>query len=47
VIFNNNTLKALAQLRPSDADELVGVPGIGSKKLEAYGDQVLRVIAMS
>jgi len=31
VIFNNNTLKALAQLRPSDADELVGVPGIGSK----------------
>jgi ATP-dependent DNA helicase RecQ len=47
VIFNTNTLKALAQLRPSDADELVGVPGIGSKKLEAYGDQVLRVIAMS
>ena len=47
VIFNNNTLKALAQLRPSDADELVGVPGIGSKKLEAYGDQVLRVIARS
>jgi ATP-dependent DNA helicase RecQ len=47
VIFNNNTLKALAQLRPSDADELVGVPGIGSKKLEAYGDEVLRVIAMS
>lgn len=45
VIFNNNTLKALAQLRPSDADELVGVPGIGAKKLEAYGDEVLRVIA--
>jgi ATP-dependent DNA helicase RecQ len=45
VIFNNNTLKALAQLRPTDADELVGVPGIGAKKLEAYGDEVLRVIA--
>lgn len=47
VIFNNNTLKALAQLRPSDADELVGVPGIGAKKLEAYGDEVLRVIAQA
>lgn len=45
VIFNNNTLKALAQLRPSNANELVGVPGIGAKKLEAYGDDVLRVIA--
>ena len=45
VIFNNNTLKALAQLRPSDSEELVGVPGIGAKKLEAYGDEVLRVIA--
>ena len=44
VIFNNNTLKALAQLRPSDADELVGVPGIGAKKLEAYGDEVLREV---
>ena len=45
VIFNNNTLKALAQLRPSNANELVGVPGIGAKKLEAYGDDVLRVIS--
>lgn len=47
VIFNNNTLKALAQERPSDADALYGIAGIGAKKLEAYGQEVLRVIQTS
>ena len=47
VIFNNNTLKALAQERPSDADALHGIAGIGAKKLEAYGQEVLRVIQTS
>jgi ATP-dependent DNA helicase RecQ len=44
VIFNNNTLKALAEALPDDIDALQGIAGIGAKKREAYGEEVLRVI---
>ena len=44
VIFNNNTLKALAEALPADTAALEGIAGIGVKKREAYGAEVLRVI---
>ncbi len=45
VIFHDSTLRALAQRRPSQMDDLEGVAGIGQKKREAYGAEVLRVMA--
>ena len=44
VIFHDTTLLAIAELAPHSLDELQGVSGIGVKKLEAYGQEVLRVV---
>jgi len=44
VVFNDATLRALAQLRPASVADLEGISGIGVKKREAYGDAVLAVI---
>jgi ATP-dependent DNA helicase RecQ len=45
VIFHDATLAAIAQAEPHDLEALQGIAGIGAKKLEAYGDEVLRVVA--
>ena len=45
VIFHDATLAAIASRCPQTLDELGGVSGLGAKKLEAYGDEVLRVCA--
>ena len=45
VIFHDATLAAVAALAPSTLRELQGVSGLGAKKLEAYGQDVLRVVA--
>ena len=45
VIFHDATLAAIAALAPQSLDDLQGVSGIGAKKLEAYGAEVLRVVA--
>ena len=44
VIFHDATLLAIAELAPHSLDELQGVSSIGAKKLEAYGQEVLRVV---
>jgi ATP-dependent DNA helicase RecQ len=44
VIFHDATLAAIAALAPTSLAELGGVSGIGAKKLEAYGPEVLRVL---
>jgi ATP-dependent DNA helicase RecQ len=44
VIFHDATLAAIAALAPASLDELQGISGIGAKKLEAYGREVLRVV---
>jgi ATP-dependent DNA helicase RecQ len=44
VIFHDATLAAIAQAEPHDLDTLQGIAGIGAKKLEAYGKEVLRVV---
>jgi ATP-dependent DNA helicase RecQ len=46
VIFHDTTLAAVAALSPQSKDELSGISGIGAKKLEAYGDELLRVCAL-
>jgi ATP-dependent DNA helicase RecQ len=43
VIFHDTTLRAIAERAPQTLAELEGISGIGVKKLEAYGAEVLRV----
>ena len=45
VIFHDATLAAIAALEPQSLEDLQGVSGIGAKKLEAYGEEVLRVVS--
>ncbi|MEO8388495.1 MAG: RecQ family ATP-dependent DNA helicase [Polaromonas sp.] len=45
VIFHDATLRAIAERAPQDIADLEGISGIGVKKLEAYGAEVLRVCA--
>jgi ATP-dependent DNA helicase RecQ len=47
VIFHDATLAAIAEAAPQSIGELQGISGIGAKKLEAYGEQVLRVCRAS
>jgi ATP-dependent DNA helicase RecQ len=46
VIFHDTTLAAVAQQNPLTLDELNGISGIGARKLEAYGEAVLRVVSL-
>ncbi|WP_198969953.1 DNA helicase RecQ [Xylophilus sp. ASV27] len=43
VIFHDATLAAIAERAPQSLDDLQGVSGLGVKKLEAYGADVVRV----
>jgi ATP-dependent DNA helicase RecQ len=43
VIFHDATLAAIAERNPHSLDALQGISGMGAKKLEAYGAEVLRV----
>lgn len=45
VVFPDATLLQIARDRPSSLGELSGVGGIGRKKLEQYGAEVLQVVA--
>jgi ATP-dependent DNA helicase RecQ len=45
VIFHDATLAAIAERAPQSLHDLQGISGIGAKKLEAYGAQVLQVVA--
>jgi DNA helicase-2/ATP-dependent DNA helicase PcrA len=40
-VFTDATLTALAEMRPLDVAGLIAVPGIGSAKVDKYGDDVL------
>jgi DNA topoisomerase III len=42
-IFNDLTLRAIAQRRPAKAAELVAVPGISISAVEKYGRQIYRI----
>jgi len=44
VIFHDATLAAIAQQHPATLEDLQGISGMGAKKLEAYGADVLRVV---
>jgi DNA helicase II / ATP-dependent DNA helicase PcrA len=44
VVFNDQTLRAIAKRRPTSKSQLAGMPGIGAAKLERYGDELLAIL---
>ena len=44
VIFNDATLKEIARAAPTTRAELAALSGIGEKKLEAYGREILELV---
>jgi ATP-dependent DNA helicase RecQ len=45
VIFHDATLAEMAREAPATLDALAGISGVGTKKLDAYGREILRVLA--
>ena len=44
VVFTDATLQAIAETRPATLQALAGLPGIGTRKLDLYGAQVLATV---
>lgn len=44
VVFSDATLLEMAALKPSNDAEMLGVNGVGPKKLETYGERFLEII---
>ena len=44
VVFHDATLAEMAREAPDSIDALSGISGVGAKKLEAYGAEILRVL---
>jgi DNA helicase-2/ATP-dependent DNA helicase PcrA len=44
VVFTDVTLLAIAEQRPANSNELACIKGVGARKLEMYGEQVLTVL---
>lgn len=45
IIFNDATLREIAKAQPHSLDDLRGISGVGAKKLESYGADILALIA--
>jgi ATP-dependent DNA helicase RecQ len=45
VVFHDTTLAEMARARPDSLDALAKISGVGARKLEAYGQELLRVLA--
>jgi ATP-dependent DNA helicase RecQ len=45
VIFHDATLRDIAIARPTTLDDLRQITGIGERKLEAYGQEILEIVA--
>lgn len=44
VVLHDATLAEIATRQPRDTDALAGIPGIGARKLERYGDTLLALV---
>jgi ATP-dependent DNA helicase RecQ len=45
IIFHDSTLREIAKAQPTSLDDLRGVTGVGAKKLESYGADIVALIA--
>jgi ATP-dependent DNA helicase RecQ len=44
VIFHDATLREIALVHPESLEDLEGITGVGARKLEAYGEDILRCV---
>lgn len=44
VLFIDRTLVAIAKLKPACIDDLLGIPGVGRRKVERYADSILEIV---
>jgi ATP-dependent DNA helicase RecQ len=44
VVLHDSTIDGIAASRPASLNELRGIPGIGDKKLEHYGDELIALV---
>jgi ATP-dependent DNA helicase RecQ len=44
VVLHDATIDGIAASRPTTLNELRNIPGIGDKKLEHYGDQLIALV---
>ena len=44
IIFHDSVLRAMAQEKPANLAAMAGLPGIGAKKLETYGEDFCAVV---
>ena len=47
IVFHDATLAEMARRVPADLAALGEISGVGAKKLEAYGREILRVLESS
>jgi ATP-dependent DNA helicase RecQ len=45
VILHDATLEALCRHQPRTMQDLLGVPGIGEKRAEKYGGEILKLLS--
>ena len=44
-VFTDATLVAIAEARPSSAQSLIKIPGLGPSKINKYAEHVLAILA--
>jgi len=44
VVLHDTTIEGIATSRPTTLMQLRGIPGIGDKKLEHYGDALIALV---
>jgi ATP-dependent DNA helicase RecQ len=47
VVLHDTTIDGIATSRPRTLEQLRGIPGIGDKKLEHYGDELIALVQAS
>jgi ATP-dependent DNA helicase RecQ len=47
VILHDSALEAIARSMPSSEGDLLDVPGVGPRKYERYGEDILAIVAAS
>ena len=43
VILHDKTLHAICEMKPDTTEQLAEIPGIGARKLELYGEELIRI----
>ena len=44
VVLHDSTIDGIATSRPTTLEQLRGIPGIGDKKLEHYGEELIALV---